>query len=480
MIGQQQSGDETEKMPGARKTLTEISNSGSFGSRNGAESLLSAAASVKYGAGRSRSPSPSFQPLPSQLHSNGVRELHGYVGFANIPNQVYRKAVKAGFHLNLMVVGAGGLGKSTFVNSLFLAALQGEETEKKGGGGETTTVAEEALVLKENGVTLHLTLVDTPGFGDAIDNSACWEPLLAYVERKYADYFAEETKVERAETIPDGRVHVCLYFIAPSGHGLKPLDVQAIKALSARVNVVPVIAKADTLTPDELLSFKARVRQEIKTANIRVYNFPDSEGEEKETPPILPFAVIGSNGTVESGGRRVRARRYPWGIVEVENPEHNDFIALRKALIRSHLMDLVDVTRCVHYENFRVRQLTGAKGSKTTAAGLGSGKGGDPFTALVTEKAAHAMELGKRESEMERVFQEKVKEKEARLATFEREQEAALATEKAAVEELKAQVAQQTAQVAQLRLQHPNLKPFVSGSSLLNESVPPWFRDWRE
>jgi hypothetical protein len=30
---------------------------------------------------------------------------HGYVGFANLPNQVHRKSVKKGFEFTLMVVG---------------------------------------------------------------------------------------------------------------------------------------------------------------------------------------------------------------------------------------------------------------------------------------------------------------------------------------------------------------------------------------
>jgi len=34
-----------------------------------------------------------------------VKKLDGYVGFANLPNQVYRKAVKKGFEFTLMVVG---------------------------------------------------------------------------------------------------------------------------------------------------------------------------------------------------------------------------------------------------------------------------------------------------------------------------------------------------------------------------------------
>lgn len=33
------------------------------------------------------------------------KNLDGYVGFANLPNQVYRKSVKRGFEFTLMVVG---------------------------------------------------------------------------------------------------------------------------------------------------------------------------------------------------------------------------------------------------------------------------------------------------------------------------------------------------------------------------------------
>lgn len=33
------------------------------------------------------------------------KQLQGYVGFANLPNQVHRKSVKKGFHFTVMVVG---------------------------------------------------------------------------------------------------------------------------------------------------------------------------------------------------------------------------------------------------------------------------------------------------------------------------------------------------------------------------------------
>ena len=35
-------------------------------------------------------------------------------------------------------------------------------------------------------------------------------------------------------------------------------------------------------------------------------------------------------------------RQYPWGIVDVENPEHCDFIKLRSMLI-THMQDLQEV-----------------------------------------------------------------------------------------------------------------------------------------
>jgi septin 7 len=51
---------------------------------------------------------------------------------------------------------------------------------------------------------------------------------------QYEEFLDAETRVDRV-TLPDSRVHACLYFIAPSGHGLKPIDVEFMQRLHDKV-----------------------------------------------------------------------------------------------------------------------------------------------------------------------------------------------------------------------------------------------------
>ncbi|XP_038182717.1 septin-4 isoform X4 [Arvicola amphibius] len=287
-----------------------------------------------------------------------------YVGFATLPNQVHRKSVKKGFDFTLMVAGESGLGKSTLVNSLFLTDLY---RDRKLLGAEerimqTVEITKHAVDIEEKGVRLRLTIVDTPGFGDAVNNTECWKPVAEYIDQQFEQYFRDESGLNR-KNIQDNRVHCCLYFISPFGHGLRPLDVEFMKALHQRVNIVPILAKADTLTPPEVDRKKCKIREEIEHFGIKIYQFPDCDSDEDEDFKLqdqalkesIPFAVIGSNTVVEARGRRVRGRLYPWGIVEVENPGHCDFVKLRTMLVRTHMQDLKDVTRETHYENYRAQ-----------------------------------------------------------------------------------------------------------------------------
>ncbi|KAH9365680.1 hypothetical protein HPB48_003082 [Haemaphysalis longicornis] len=74
------------------------------------------------------------------------------------------------------------------------------------------------------------------------------------------------------------------------------------------------------------------------------------------------FAVVGSDKQHTINGRTVYGRQTQWGLVEVENRHHCEFPDLRDMLIRTHMQDLVEVTKTVHYENFRHERLQARHG----------------------------------------------------------------------------------------------------------------------
>lgn len=287
------------------------------------------------------------------------------VGFANLPEQVHRKAIKRGFDFTVMVVGESGLGKSTLVSSLFLNPDLYKDKEQIPADQrieKTVDIQKKYMEIEERGVKLRLTIVDTPGFNDSLDASKCYKPIEDYVNEQFAQYYRDESGLNR-RNIKDNRVHCCLYFVSPYGHGLRQVDVQFMKRMHDKVNIVPIIAKADTLTPMEIHRLKAKVLEEIEEHHIRIYEFPECDSDEdeefkvqdKELKEAVPFAVIGSNTVVEANGKKIRGRLYPWGIVEVDNPKHCDFTKLRQMLVSTHMQDLKDVTIDCHYENFRAR-----------------------------------------------------------------------------------------------------------------------------
>ncbi|MFT7812136.1 uncharacterized protein LOC108927080 isoform X1 [Arapaima gigas] len=293
----------------------------------------------------------------------------GYVGIEAVLDQMRHKAMKTGFEFNIMVVGQSGLGKSTLMNTLFKSKVSRKsctpDYEEK--IHKTVHLQSVSHVIEERGVKMKLTIIDTPGFGDQINNENCWDPIEKYVNEQYEKYLKEELSINRKRRIPDTRIHCCVYFLPPSGHWLRPIDVEFMKRLGKIMNIVPVIAKADTLTIEERLEFRDRIQRDLEANEISVY--PQKEYEEDVEDRILndkirekiPFAVVGTDKEHQVNGNKVLGRKTKWGIIEVENVAHCEFANLRDLLIRSHLQDLKDITHNIHYETYRVRRLNDIK-----------------------------------------------------------------------------------------------------------------------
>ncbi|GJN87849.1 hypothetical protein Rhopal_000804-T1 [Rhodotorula paludigena] len=319
-----------------------------------------------------------------------------------------------------------GLGKSTLINTLFNTSLYAKKNVPRPEHERPQTVAIESITadIEENGVRLRLTVVDTPGYGDFINNEEGWKPILDNIEARFDAYLEQENRVNRAKMV-DNRVHACLYFIEPTGHSLKPVDIEFMRRLHTRVNLIPVIAKADTLTDDEVVQFKARILSDLAHHRIEIYQAPQYELEDEETIAEneeivrkIPFAVVGSDTVVStSDGRPARGRAYPWGTIEVDNEDHCDFVKLRQMLIRTHMEELREHTNHALYEKYREEKLL----AMGVAQDHSVFKEVNPAAKMAEERALHEAKLSKMEAEMKMVFQQKVNEKEAKLKQSEEE-----------------------------------------------------------
>jgi Septin len=203
---------------------------------------------------------------------------------------------------------------------------------------------------------------------------------------------------------------------------LPQTQTNIIRRLSARVNVLPVVARADTLTNDRLAALRLAVRRDLAEAGIGfgifdTDNHPhsaDSSGSSvngdmtngyanhangstsspRGTSPTsptspsflrLPYALISPDIYSHSDGvprvllprheiihqytpsnhhapssKLVRGkfvRNYRWGPLDVLDPTHSDFMALRAAIFH-HMETLQKYTREYLFDKFRAEYLS--------------------------------------------------------------------------------------------------------------------------
>uniref|UniRef100_A0A8C5QKM0 Septin n=1 Tax=Leptobrachium leishanense TaxID=445787 RepID=A0A8C5QKM0_9ANUR len=362
--------------------------------------------------------SPKFEQTFVNTRTR-VLALGGHVGFDSLPDQLVSKSVTQGFCFNILCVGETGIGKSTLMNTLFNTTFETEETSHYEYG---VRLRPRTYELKESNVHLKLTIVDTVGFGDQINKDDSYRSVVDYIDAQFESYLQEELKIRRSLfDYHDTRIHVCLYFITPTGHSLKSLDLVTMKNLDCKVNIIPIIAKADTISKSELHKFKIKIMSELVSNGVQIYQFPtDDEGLAESNSMMnahLPFAVVGSTEEVKVGNKLVRARQYPWGVVQVENESHCDFIKLREMLLRVNMEDLREQTHTRHYELYRRCKLE-EMGFKDTDPDS------QPFSLQETYEAKRKEFLGdlqRKEEEMRQMFVSKVKETEGELKEKERE-----------------------------------------------------------
>lgn len=287
----------------------------------------------------------------------------------------HRKGVLKGIQLCMLVLGERGSGKTTFLNTICnQTVFSNEELDTYPAheylSPESKVITRSVQLYEENCTPIFLDVVLIPGVGDYINNSDSSAKVVEYLEDRFEEVFSEEIKIKRSMCRADGRPHVCLYFIRATSKGLREFDIQLMSKICSKVNIIPVISKADLLTPKELILNKRLILNDIKRYNINIYNFGDEKIEDvlgicnnesessSKIVDLLPFALTSSTITkTYPNGDIYHVREYPWGDVKVEDLTHSDFIYLKNILFGSHLEDFKNATHNILYENYRTEKL---------------------------------------------------------------------------------------------------------------------------
>lgn len=321
-------------------------------------------------------------------------------------------------NFNIMVAGLSGLGKTTFCKALLDSWMDSadepaESTSKKktkgGGINAQTLTVEESPPLEwydESANTLlRVRVIDTPGFGNKVDHKNSVQVITKYIQRCRNDQMQQEMSIQPSASLGSKQeeklVHVCLYFLSP-GRFLE-IDRHFLKNVQHEIPIVPIIAKADTLTDDEISEYRALLKTTFEQERIKVYDFDlietnelDSKrsAAEMSTPSIFRRGKRRKEMVTPEGkdprrsdsklirsvlqkttlqNRNYRGRRkgealaiiardgiYPWGESHSQDPHHSDLRLIRDLLLSEHTERFLEQSQ-MQYQQYRTQYITRGK-----------------------------------------------------------------------------------------------------------------------
>ncbi|CCX29841.1 Septin-domain-containing protein [Pyronema domesticum] len=259
----------------------------------------------------------------------------GGASTVNSPRRVRRRKDPTPF--NILVIGAKNSGKTSFLRFLrqsLALKKRGQAIPEEASAPPVITAQGEFTgsytETEIDGERIGLTLWDSAGLEKNVVDLQIRE-LVAFVEAKFEETFAEENKVVRAPGIRDTHIH-CVFLLldparlTPNNHyfgktgsnatelgGLdQGLDISVFKALRGKTVVVPVISKADTCTSKHMEHLKEIVRSGLAKAG--------------EDPLVsLDLEIEGEGNDDERDTRSASPRRGKRSsLPEVEEDEDDD------------------------------------------------------------------------------------------------------------------------------------------------------------
>ncbi|KAK8034775.1 hypothetical protein PG993_009770 [Apiospora rasikravindrae] len=128
--------------------------------------------------------------------------------------------------------------------------------------------------LGDNVLDRNICFVDTPGYGKGSSAMEGIVPCVDYVEshltRASSDSLNDQEMLHLFGGGGGFQVDAVLYMI---DGGLKPADVEYIRRLAALTNVIPLLARADSHSTDDVKSLKQKISRQLDESGIQPFTF---------------------------------------------------------------------------------------------------------------------------------------------------------------------------------------------------------------
>ncbi|KAF4583302.1 putative septin aspE [Ophiocordyceps camponoti-floridani] len=374
---------------------------------------------------------PPVPPIPYEVYDRSESMTHrGRYSYAssavstiNGPRRVRRRKDPTPF--NVLVIGTAGSGKTSFLDFLKAAVAlpankrptrRADEDDFRAPALPTGHFVPHYVESEVDKERVGLTIWDSEGLEKNVVDLQLRE-MLAFIEGKFEETFNEEMKVIRSPAFCDTHIHAVFLVLDPArldrtlaaarnlsakafsngnltvGALDEDVDLQVLRLLHGKTTVIPVIAKADTVTTKHMNVLKQAVWSSIKAAGLdplaplgleeegepEIIDEDDSDDSahngygtatysrsgststrlsgystpREDEKPLLPFSII-SPDMYEPG---VVGRRFPWGFADPYNEQHCDFQRLKEAIFSEWRVDLRQASREQWYEAWRTTRL---------------------------------------------------------------------------------------------------------------------------
>ncbi|KAI1094726.1 hypothetical protein F5B19DRAFT_444517 [Rostrohypoxylon terebratum] len=144
----------------------------------------------------------------------------------------------------------------------------------------------------------NVCFVDTPGYRSghsAMENiMSCIEYVESHLNKMSSDLLSDSDMLNVLGGGGGFQVDAVFYLISQK---MRPVDLEYIRRLTPLTNVIPILARTDSISPKQLVSYKEQIANQLREAGLKPFSFASVDQQSAARMPDIPYAVSSATGS---------------------------------------------------------------------------------------------------------------------------------------------------------------------------------------